>query len=90
MEQLVTIECVAEGFGVKPVTVRRWIHDGRLPAYKLRRAVRVKQSDIDTMLEQAKIEPTSSPAPARARRAPPAGGLRELYERDQAASRTIS
>ena len=59
-EQYLTVANVARQLGVSPWTVRDWIKDGKLAAYKVGRSVkspvRIKASDIDALL--VKIEPS--------------------------------
>jgi excisionase family DNA binding protein len=49
----------AESLGITSRTLYRLIDEGRLPAYKLGRVIRLMQSDIDGYLESQRIEPGS-------------------------------
>jgi excisionase family DNA binding protein len=52
MEKLYTVEEVALMFGLHTNTVRTYINNDMLPAYKFGpRLIRVKQSDLETFLE---------------------------------------
>jgi excisionase family DNA binding protein len=41
-------------------TVRRWINAGKLPAYKVGRAWRIKEADLESWLEERRIAATTS------------------------------
>jgi excisionase family DNA binding protein len=41
---------LAQRLQVNPITIRRWIHSGRLPAQKLGKSYRVKASDVIRLL----------------------------------------
>ncbi len=45
--------------GITPRTLYRLIDDGQLPAYKFGRVIRLKQDDVDTFIESARVEPGS-------------------------------
>ena len=49
-ERLLTIKEVAEHLRVDPKTVRRWISDGQLAAYKLQREWRISDRDLRKFL----------------------------------------
>jgi excisionase family DNA binding protein len=49
----------AERLGVVPRTLYRMINEGAIPAYKMGRVIRVKESDLDTFLESTKVQPGS-------------------------------
>lgn len=51
--QLVSIGDAANHVGVNPRTIRRWISEGRLPAYRTGpRLVRIKLDDLDNLGER--------------------------------------
>ncbi len=68
---LMTPEEVAERLKVSIFTVRRWIHQGELPAYRIGRSWRIGPTDLDQWLETHRQpnepEPAqpSQPAPLR-------------------------
>ena len=47
----------ARRLGITPRTLYRFIDEGSLPAYKMGRVIRLKQSDVDAFVEQSRIEP---------------------------------
>jgi excisionase family DNA binding protein len=49
----------ADRLGVVPRTLYRLIDDGKIPAYKMGRVLRVKASDLDVFLESTRVEPGS-------------------------------
>lgn len=62
-DRLLPVSDVAKRFNVSDQTIYRWIDDGILPVVKVRRLLRIRQSDVDRLLEES-----SPPA------APTAGG----------------
>ena len=69
---LLTVPEAATVLKVSPVTVSRWLRQGRLPAYRLGpRAVRIRRADLAAVFSPAReraastatvAEPTSDPA----------------------------
>lgn len=51
-ERLLTVREVADRLHVHPITVRRLIGSGRLPAVRIGRSVRVCESDLEAFLRQ--------------------------------------
>jgi excisionase family DNA binding protein len=49
----------AERLGVVPRTLYRMINEGQIPAYKMGRVIRVKESDLETFLEGTRVQPGS-------------------------------
>jgi excisionase family DNA binding protein len=49
-ERLLTAREVAERFGVTPKTVLRWTEARGLPGYRLGRALRYREADLETWL----------------------------------------
>ncbi len=49
----------ARRLGVTPRTLYRFVDEGSLPAYKMGRVFRLKQSDVDAFIEQARVRPGS-------------------------------
>jgi excisionase family DNA binding protein len=60
--ELLTVQETADLLKVSTVTVRRFIADGRLPAVKVGRAVRVEKGDVERV-----AKPITAPAGQRAR-----------------------
>ena len=54
-KEFLTVNEIARIFQVKPLTVYKWIWDGKLPAYKVGGLIRVKRQDLSEVME--KIEP---------------------------------
>lgn len=55
---LLTVDEVAAQLRVDVVTVRRWIGDRQLPAYRLNGAYRIEQRDLDHFLgDRRTVEP---------------------------------
>lgn len=50
---------VAELLGVQSRTLYRFIDEGRLPAYRFGRVIRVMRDDVRTFLQSCRIEPGS-------------------------------
>ena len=47
----------ASRMGVTARTLYRFIDEGGVPAYRLGRVIRLKQSDVDAYIERCRIEP---------------------------------
>jgi excisionase family DNA binding protein len=60
--RLLRVPEVASILQVSPRTVWRWIAEGQLPMLRLKRAVRIRQHDLDRLLQ------TGLPQPKRRRR----------------------
>lgn len=61
-EYNLTVDEVAELFGVNARTIRRWINDGKLPAHRLpgTRKFKLRRADIDSaVIEQGGTPPDS-------------------------------
>lgn len=54
---LLTLREVAEAVKVSETTVRRWVRDGSLSAYKIgkRGQLRVKEEDLESFLEGQRV-----------------------------------
>lgn len=50
-EEYLTTRQVADLLKLSEITVRRWCHEGRLPAVKLGRAYRIRRADFDRLFE---------------------------------------
>jgi excisionase family DNA binding protein len=55
-ERLYTIAEIAEYLSMTQDTIRRWIKEGQMPAIKLDRELRVKESDLEAFLEARRIK----------------------------------
>jgi excisionase family DNA binding protein len=49
----------ARYLGITPRTLYRFINDGALPAFKMGRVIRLRQSDLDDFIESTRIPPGS-------------------------------
>jgi excisionase family DNA binding protein len=49
----------ARRLGITPRTLYRFVDEGSLPAYKMGRVFRLKQSDVDAFIEAARVQPGS-------------------------------
>ncbi|HEX2038161.1 MAG TPA: helix-turn-helix domain-containing protein [Acidimicrobiales bacterium] len=47
----------SERLGVTLRTLYRLVDEGRLPAYKIGRVIRIKEEDVEAFLESARIQP---------------------------------
>ena len=47
----------ARRLGITPRTLYRFVDEGALPAYKMGRVFRLKQSDVDAFMEAYRIRP---------------------------------
>jgi excisionase family DNA binding protein len=55
--ELLTVSEIATQLKLNPQTIRNWIDEGRLPAYRIgERRVRVSRADFDAFLLSSKIE----------------------------------
>ena len=54
MEKLLTLQQLSSLLQVSPRTVYQWTHTGFIPHYKLPRAVRFKESEIEKWLNKRK------------------------------------
>lgn len=48
--ELLTVQETAQMLKLAPITVRRYIRSGRLPAVKVGRAIRVRREAVDSLL----------------------------------------
>lgn len=55
MSQFLTVPEVADLLRVTPMTVRRWIKSGRLPASQIGRDYRIQAGDVDALVAGAEI-----------------------------------
>lgn len=47
----------SERLGVTLRTLYRLVDEGRVPAYKIGRVIRVKEDDVEAFIESARIQP---------------------------------
>ena len=47
----------ARRLGLTSRTLYRFIDDGRIPAYRFGRVIRLKQADVDAFIDASRIEP---------------------------------
>jgi excisionase family DNA binding protein len=74
-DEFFTVTEVAEHLKLNPQTIRNWIDQGRLPALKIGRRVRIRRSELDRVLDDGVI---SVAAPDEA--SGPGSGREELVE----------
>ena len=55
IEPLLTARELAELLGLSPSTVLDWFEAGRLPGFKLGRAVRFRESEVEAWLEARRV-----------------------------------
>ena len=67
--ELLTVQETAQTLKVNPITVRRYIADGRLAAVKVGRGVRVRKESVEQFVEP--IEPKIAPTRRAAARGRP-------------------
>ena len=59
-DEYLTVNEIGEHLKLNPQTVRNWIDQGRLPAVRIGRRVRIRRADVDRLLTQgttATVEP---------------------------------
>lgn len=57
--RLWTIDDVSEYLNVKKATLYSWVRNGTIPAYKIGGALRFNPIDIERIVEDSKVTPTS-------------------------------
>ena len=55
LEKWVNLEDIADYLGVSNDTVRGWVRQGKLPAYKVGKRYKFKYSEVDEWVRQGKI-----------------------------------
>jgi len=63
MERLLDTAAIAEQLGMSVSTIRKWVHYGFIPHVKLGRAVRFREKDIETWIEERTEKGRASLAP---------------------------
>ena len=61
--ELLTIQETAQMLKVNPITVRRYIESGRLPAVRVGRGVRVRKEAVDQLIEEVVPKKAARAAP---------------------------
>ncbi len=57
MERLLDVNQTAELLGIKPVTLRLWISQKRIPYYKVGKSIKFKPSEIETWINARRVAP---------------------------------
>ncbi len=60
LERLYTAEQVAELFSLKKKTIYGWAEQGRIPCYKIGKALRFRESELREFIEASRIPLTDS------------------------------
>jgi excisionase family DNA binding protein len=63
MERLLDTAEIAEQLNMSVSTIRKWVHFGFIPHVKLGRAVRFREKDIETWIEERTEKGSASLAP---------------------------
>jgi excisionase family DNA binding protein len=56
-DNLLSPQEVGDRFGVSVYTVRRWIQEGRIPAYKPGKEYRIRETDMEEFLRAREVRP---------------------------------
>jgi len=57
MEEYMLLKEIATLFKVHIMTIRRWVHKGKLPAYRFGKHYRVKKSEFEKFLQERRVKP---------------------------------
>ncbi len=60
LERLYTADQVAELFSLKKKTIYGWAEQGRIPCYKIGKALRFRESELREFIEASRIPLTDS------------------------------
>lgn len=60
LERLYTAEQVAQLFSLKKKTIYGWAEQGRIPCYKIGKALRFRESELREFIEASRIPLTDS------------------------------
>ena len=52
--KLLTVAEVAEALRIKPATVRSWLLRGKINSYRVGRAVRIEEAEIERLLKEGR------------------------------------
>jgi len=55
MARMITLKEVAERLGLHINTVRRYIREGKIPAVKFDKAIRVEEEDLEKFIRERKM-----------------------------------
>jgi excisionase family DNA binding protein len=66
-EELLSLPEAAEPLGVSVYTVRRWIKDGKLKAFKPGKEYRVREADLEEFLAAREVRPKAVASPSQRR-----------------------
>lgn len=67
--EYLTVNEIAAHLKLNPQTLRNWIDQGRLPAVRIGRCIRVRRADLDRLLEHGITSPGREPSLAMAAQA---------------------
>jgi len=56
--QLYSVRDVADRMGVHPETIRRLIHEGRLRAVRVGRALRIDHASLEELVARQRVKPS--------------------------------
>jgi excisionase family DNA binding protein len=56
MDTLLTVEDVAKILSVAKITIYKWAENGIIPHYRLERAIRFREADINAFIEKSRVE----------------------------------
>lgn len=92
-DEYLTVNEIAKHLKLNPQTIRNWIDQGRLPALRVGRRIRIRRTDLDRVLEQGATAPEQEPsnvmaAEARGELTDALEPARRLLGRRSAARRT--
>ena len=57
MEEYMLLKEIAPLLKVHIMTIRRWVHKGKLPAYRFGKHYRVKKSEFEKFLNERRVKP---------------------------------
>jgi excisionase family DNA binding protein len=57
--KLISLQEIAETWGMNYYTVRKWVFEGKIPGFKLGRRVLVRPEDVESFVEQGRIRAAS-------------------------------
>lgn len=77
MGKMITVAEAAERLGLAPPTVYGMIDDGRLPAYRLGRSVRVDEDEMETWKHAQRVKPSPPKPPIKRPPGRPKGSTRK-------------